>query len=165
MGLFRMAKTSLNGGHAEVSELFSQYSKLPAIAGLLVVSLPLAAVIGVPAVGLAFLLREGIGGAGIFVAVLLAVVPMVCLGMTLYFAQAELALNDQCGPIDAIKIAFSVCRGQWLSVIAESLLIGLAAMASVLALCVGIIPGAAFSMVVVVALYLTLRNGSGSPPL
>ena len=79
------------------------------------------------------------------------------------FMQAELAFNDDAGPIDAIIYSWRIARGRRWRIIGVGLIAMLIWMSAML--CgIGLLFGAPFVLLLFAALYLALRNGADVPP-
>jgi len=169
MGLVRMCATALTGGTVSVGQLFGQLEKF----GKLVIQMFLvfalfalptllyaAAVAGViyglggfdrPEVALA------IGGA----ATLLVMGPLLYFSIPLSFMNIELAMNDSATPMQCLRNCFAIAKDHRLWIVVFGLVVGLVVMVGMAACCVGIFPALALGNMMLVGLYLTLRNGSG----
>lgn len=93
----------------------------------------------------------------IFLAVILS------LPVTL-FASPELIVGN-CGPVEALSRAWALGRGQRWRVVGYSLLSGAIAMVGMLACCVGLLPAFPLAYMILLALFLALRNSSSLPPI
>jgi len=162
LGLASMAHAALMGRGADFGELLLHFGKIPKILALLLLTGLLAIAAMLPLIALLLLVRDA-GPAVMVMVTFLAMLPLVWLLLPLYFAQYEIAFDDEVSATDAVKNAFAVGKGKRLALCGVSLLAGLVALVGLLALCVGVIASVAFAQVIAVALYLTLRNGTGLP--
>ncbi len=173
LGLVRLCVESLHGRKLELGLLFSQLRKLgkvfvQGIVVFLAILIPFGAYGGL--VALAIYLTGGFEASArvaiIAVAsVAIAIVPFLYWSSSFYFAQMELACNDEIGAIDSIRNSFAIARGQRLAVVGVAIVAGLMVSAGVFACCIGVFASLALGQMVLVGLYLALRNGSGLPPL
>jgi hypothetical protein len=79
------------------------------------------------------------------------------------FMQAELAFNDDAGPIDAVLYSWRIARGKRWRIIGVGLLAGLVAGGSAMLCGIGLLFGAPLSALLFGALYLALREGADVP--
>lgn len=184
MGMYRMAIDVLMGGKADIARLGSQINK---IGRYLVVMIIIFATLVIPMM-IYFGILAGVvisldpGGASftniesfanlenkellvgvLSVGMLIIIVPLLYFTLPLYFAGLELVYNDEVSPVQAIKNCFLIAKGFRLSIFGFAFLIGLLAIGGVVACCVGIIPAMALGQLLLAALYLALRTGSGVP--
>ncbi len=177
LGLWAMAVRGLHGKPMSVGVLFSQLSKiwkyivqsLAVMLGGVLVVLPLVVIIFLMFVGPVDLetpMNEIVDNAGrpfaIAVAVLLPVYIYVVTGIV--FMQAELAFNDDAGPIDAVLHSWRIARGRRWRIIGVGLLAGLIALGSAMLCGIGLLFGAPLASLLFGALYLALRDGADVPP-
>jgi hypothetical protein len=176
LGLWAMAIRGLHGKPVTVGALFSQLSKVGkyilqslavALAAILIV-LPIVVVIWLMFIGPVDLntpINEIVDDAGkpfaIVTAVLFPVYIYVVIGIS--FMQAELAFNDDAGPIEAIIYSWRIAKGKRLRIFAVGLLAGLIAIGSAMLCGIGLLFGAPLSTLIFAALYLGLRNGADVP--
>lgn len=176
LGLWAMAIRGLHGKPVTVGTLFSQLSKVGkyilqslavGLAAILIV-LPIVVVIWLMFIGPVDLntpMNEIVDDAGkpfaIVTAVLFPFYIYVVIGIA--FMQAELALNDDAGPIDAIVYSWRIAKGKRLRIFGVGLLAGLIAIASAMLCGIGLLFGAPLSTLIFAALYLGLRNGADVP--
>jgi hypothetical protein len=173
LGLVRLCVESLHGRKVELGLLFSQIRKVgkvfvQAAAVSLAILLPFGAYASL--VALAIYLTGGFEGTPRVAIIAVAsaaigIVPFLYWSISFYFAQMELACNDEIGAIDSIRTSFAIARGQRLAVFGVALVAGLVILAGIFACCIGIFASLAMGQMVLVGLYLALRNGSGLPPL
>jgi hypothetical protein len=177
LGLWAMAVRGLHGKPMSVGVLFSQLSKIwkyvvqslaVTVGGVLIV-LPLVVIIFLMFVGPVDLdtpMNEIVDNAGrpfaIAVAALLPVYIYVVTGIV--FMQAELAFNDDAGPIDAVLHSWRIARGRRWRIIGVGLLAGLIALGSAMLCGIGLLFGAPLASLLFGALYLALRDGADVPP-
>jgi len=176
LGVWAMAVRGLHGEPMSVGVLFSQLSKiwkyvlqsLAVLVGAILVLLPLVVIIFLLFVGPVDLntpMNEIIDDAGrpfaIALAALLPVYVYVATGIA--FMQAELAFNDDAGPIDAVLYSWRIARGKRWRIIGVGLLAGLIAAGSAMLCGIGLLFGAPLSALLFGALYLALRQGADVP--
>jgi len=176
LGIWAMAIRGLEGEPMSVGVIFSQLSKiwkyilqsLAVLLGAMLILLPLVLIILLMFVGPVDLdtpMNEIIDDAGrpflIAFAVLLPVYIYVATGIA--FMQAELAFNDDAGPIDAVLYSWRIARGKRWRIIGVGLLAGLVAGGSVMLCGIGLLFGAPLSALLFGALYLALREGADVP--
>ncbi len=173
LGFARVSIESLHGRRASVGRVFSQMRKvgklvLQLLVSLLAIALPLLAYGG----AVAALIQVTIGFAdttrlviAIVAAVLVALVPLGYWSIPFYFMQMELAANDEVGPVEAIRNCFVIARGHRLAILGVTIVAFLIMMAGVVVFCVGMVASIALGQLVLVGLYLALRNGSELAPL
>jgi hypothetical protein len=173
LGLVRMCVESLHGRRVDIGMLFGQFRKIGSaflqwLAMLLAILIPIGAYGGLVALviyltgGFESSERTAIIGA---VAVLLAVGPILYWLIPFSFAQMELACNDEAGAIDSIRNSFAIAQKNRLAILGVFLVGGLIISAGILLCCIGILPSFGLGQLVMVGLYLALRNGSGLEPL
>jgi len=176
LGMWAMAIRGLHGKPVTVGTLFSQLSKVGkyilqslavALAAILII-LPIVIVIWLMFIGPVDLntpMNEIIDDAGrpfaITTAVLLPFYIYVVIGIV--FMQAELAFNDDAGPIEAIIYSWRIANGKRLKIFGVGLLAGLIAIGSAMLCGIGLLFGAPLATLVFGALYLGLRNGADVP--
>jgi len=177
LGFWSMAMRGLHGERATVGALFSQISKVwkyvlqvlaLALAMLLLIA-PIVVIIFLAFVGpvdRSTPMNEIIESAGTPFLITFAIVTPLYLYALLgvMFMQAELAFNDDSGPLEAIVYSWRLARGKRWSILGVVIIAGLI-MAGSLMLCgIGVLFGAPFATLLVAALYLTLRQGADVPP-
>jgi hypothetical protein len=176
LGLWAMAVRGLHGAPMSVGVLFSQLSKiwkyivqaLALMSGVVAVVLPVAVIIFLMFLGPVDLdtpMNEIVDDAGrpfaIAMAALLPVYIYCIAGIA--FMQAELAFNDDAGPIQAIVYSWRIAQGKRLKIIGVGLLAGLIAFGSAMLCGVGLLFGAPLASLLFGALYLALRDGADVP--
>jgi hypothetical protein len=187
MGWARMAIDVLRGGRADVGRMFSQLSKTPAF---LVQFLILFGLIVVPS-GVYFVIatiaaikigrvelpsfdpahadaREWVDALAAMApvlggATLLWLVPLVWMLIVVGFAQLEIVYGDARG-WESIARSFTLTRGFRLPMLGYIIICVLVILVGTLLCCIGSIPAWALVELLMVTLYLALRNGSGLPP-
>lgn len=177
LGLWAMAVRGLHGAPMSVGVLFSQLSKiwkyilqsLALLTGALAIVLPIAVVIFLMFVGPVDLdtpMNEIMDDAGRpFGIAILALLPIyIYVGAGIAFMQAELAFNDDAGPIEAIVYSWRIARGKRLKIIGVGSLAVLIVFGSAMLCGVGLLFGAPLASLLFGALYLALRNGAEVPP-
>jgi hypothetical protein len=99
-----------------------------------------------------------------FAIALAALLPVYIYFITgIAFMQAELAYNDDAGPIDAVLYSWRIARGKRWKIIGVGLLAFLILMGSGMLCGVGLLFGAPLSSLLFGALYLALRDGADVP--
>jgi len=173
LGFYLVCFDILRGKPVNLGLLFTQFNKIGKlfvqllVAGLVIV-LPLAVIGGIVA-GIIF-------GAGlqdseeaiiivILIASLLLVFPLIWVSLGFYFMQMELALDDEVGPVEAIRRSFALVAGQRLGTFAVAFVAGLIAMLGLMACVIGIVVTMGLAQLILCALYLALRNGSSLPAI
>ena len=177
LGLWAMALRGLQGHRTTVGVLFSQLSKiwkyiLQTLAvglGVILIILPIVVIVFLAFVGPVDLdtpMNEIIDDAGppfgIASLLLLPLYVYIVTGIT--FMQAELAFNDDAGPIDAILYSWRIARGRRWRIIGVGVIAGLIWVGSAMLCGIGLFFGAPFVLLLLGALYLALRNGADVPP-
>ncbi|MBI5543367.1 MAG: hypothetical protein HY901_05730 [Deltaproteobacteria bacterium] len=165
MGMIRVVLDVYEGRSADVGRLFSQFGK---IGKYIVFGLYLGAVIGLPCAAYAGVvagiihLTVGFEASSALTIGALAALPaipvLIYVTLGLVFAQMELVRDDSVGPVDAVRNSWQLARGVRVEIFGVSLVSGLIVLAGLIALCVGIIPAIALAQLVMVGMYLALRN-------
>jgi hypothetical protein len=179
MGLIRMTLDVLHGGKADLAKLGSQVNKvgryvLQLLLIIVAIGIPLGVyfvVLGAIGVGLSGgggLDFEQLGSNGTVIGVLvvgflIVLVPLMYFTLPLYFVTMELVFNDNASALQAFKNSYVIAKGNRLSILGIGLLTGLIAIVGILACCIGILPAMALGQLLLIGLFLTLRNGSGLP--
>jgi hypothetical protein len=176
LGLWAMAVRGLHGKPMSVGVLFSQLSKIwkyiaqsfAVALGAALILLPLLVIIFLMFVGPVDLdtpMSEIVNDAGIpFAVASLVLLPFyVYVASGIAFMQAELAYNDDAGPIDAILYSWRIARGRRWRIIGVGLLAGLILIGSAMLCGIGLLFGAPLATLLFGALYLGLRNGADVP--
>jgi hypothetical protein len=177
LGIWAMAVRGLHAKRMSVGVLFSQLSKiwkyilqsLAVFLGAVLVLLPLVVIIFLMFVGPVDLdtpMSEIVDDAGRpFAIALAALFPVYIYFITgIAFMQAELAYNDDAGPIDAVLYSWRIARGKRWKIIGVGLLAILIVMGSSMLCGIGLLFGAPLSSLLFGALYLALRDGADVPP-
>jgi hypothetical protein len=164
LGLIRMCFDSIAGRPVELGQLFSQVHKI----GRLLLQLGVIFGIALVPMGAVFVpaflvMRDE--PTVIAVIMLVAFVPLIWLFIPLVFAQIELTYVEDVGPIQSIRNCFALAKRQRLPIVGVSLLGGVIVFVSLLACCIGVLPGTALFQLLLCTLYLTLRNGSAQKDL
>jgi hypothetical protein len=177
LGLWAMAIRGNEGQPMSVGVLFSQLSKiwkyiLQSLAVMLaafLVVLPLVVIVFLMFVGpvdldtpMSEIADDAARPFGIALAALLPVYIYFITGIA--FMQAELAYNDDAGPIDAILYSWRIARGKRWRIMGVGLLAGLIALGSAMLCGIGLLFGAPLATLLFCALYLALRDGADVPP-
>lgn len=176
LGLWAMAVRGLHGKRTSVGALFSQLSKigkyivqtLAISAGVVLIILPIVVIVWLVFVGPVDLntpMSEIIDNAGRpFAFASLTLLPLyVYIATGIAFMQAELAFNDDAGPIEAIVHSWTIARGKRWRIIGVGLLAILIVSGSAMLCGVGLLFGAPLAFLLFAALYLGLRNGADVP--
>ncbi len=173
MGLYRIYLDVLQGGKADVARIVSQLPKLGRyIAQKLVLFAVTMAVVGVLAGiffaavgGVSAFFRGGPGEGTLVAGISLLVVAILVLTIVLLplqvFATPELVFNDGVGAIDALKNAWAIGSGKRLWIFLFGLLAGVLAVVGMVLCCLPVLPAIALGQMLMTALYLALRKGSG----
>lgn len=183
VGLYRVLIDVLVGKKADLARMFSQLHLLPRY---LVMQLILFVGITVPILvyfgGVAFvslrligldwrhldrfrpeqLVNPGFIGLLFASSLLVIAVSVVVLPVTL-FSVPELVVG-QCEPVEAIKRAWTLGDGQRLRTLGYSLVAGLVVLAGFIACCVGMLFALPVSYMLLLSLFLALRQSSSLPP-
>jgi hypothetical protein len=177
LGLWAMAMRGLHGQRTTVGTLFSQLSKigkyvvqtLVVFLGIALIILPIVVIVWLVFVGPVDLetpMSEIMDDAGrpfaLASVLLLPLYVYIFTGIT--FIQAELAFNDDAGPIEAIIYSWRIARGQRWRIIGVGLLAMLILAGSAVFCGIGLLFGAPLATLLLAALYLGLRNGADVPP-
>jgi len=176
LGLWAMAVRGLHGQPMSVGVLFSQLSKIwkyivqsfAVALGAVLILLPLLVIIFLMFVGPVDLdtpMSEIVDDAGVpFAVASLVLLPFyVYIATGIAFMQAELAYNDDAGPIEAILYSWRIARGRRWRIIGVGLLAGLIVMGSAMLCGIGLLFGAPLAALLFGALYLALRQGADVP--
>ena len=176
LGLWAMAVRGLHRQPMSVGVLFSQLSKIwkyvlqsfAVALGAVLILLPLLVIIFLMFVGPVDLdtpMSEIVDDAGIpFTVASLVLLPFyVYIATGIAFMQAELAYNDDAGPIEAILYSWRIARGRRWRIIGIGLLAGLIVGGSAMLCGVGLLFGAPLATLLFGALYLALRQGADVP--
>ena len=176
LGLWAMAVRGLHRQPMSVGVLFSQLSKIwkyvlqsfAVALGAVLILLPLLVIIFLMFVGPVDLdtpMSEIVDDAGVpFAVASLVLLPFyVYIATGIAFMQAELAYNDDAGPIEAILYSWRIARGRRWRIIGVGLLAGLIVMGSAMLCGIGLLFGAPLSALLFGALYLALRQGADVP--
>ena len=177
LGLWAMAVRGLHGKRTSVGALFSQLSKigkyilqaLVVAVGAGLIILPIVVIVWLAFVGPVDLetpMSEIIDDAGRpFAFATLVLLPLyVYIVSGIAFIQAELAFNDDAGPIEAIVYSWRIARGKRWRIIGVGLLAMLIFTGSAMFCGIGLLFGAPLAILLFGALYLGLRNGADVPP-
>lgn len=178
LGLWCMAIRGIQGERATIGMLFSQVSKIwkyvaQAIVvglGAVLIVLPILLIVLLAFVGPVSLdtpMPEVLEKAGPpFGLASLVLLPLyVYLISGIAFMHAELTLNDDAGPIDAILYSWRIAHGRRWRIIGTGLLVGFIWLGSMMFCGIGLLFGGPFATLAFAALYLALRNGADVPAL
>jgi hypothetical protein len=176
LGLWAMAMRGLHGQKTTVGTLFSQLSKvgkyvaqtLVVFSGIALIILPVVVIVWLVFIGPVDLetpMSEIMDDAGRpFAWASLLLVPLYVYILTgITFIQAELAFNDDAGPIEAIIYSWRIAQGKRWRIIGVGLLAMLIFAGSAMFCGIGLLFGAPLGTLLVGALYLGLRNGADVP--
>jgi hypothetical protein len=181
MGMIRIFIDVLNGRKADVGRIMTQLPKLgryilQMLLIQLMIVLPMAlymlALVAVAAVvsGISPTdiqhLPKAMRGAGIGVLILggLALIPVfIYVGLPLMFANMELVYGDST-PVESIRRAFLIAKGHRPSIFGFGAIGTLIVIVGFFACCIGVLPAVSLTYLLLIGLYLALRNGSGLPP-
>lgn len=160
LGLTYMAIRALRGQPVELAHAFTQLDKL----GKLIVQwLVVGGILGVPLVlfvAIPIALEQWILALAV---VLVLTIPLVYVALGLACAQMELVFDDDCGAVEAIRRSWLLASGWRLPMFGLHVVAMFVLAAGLLACCVGLAPAEALFYVILSAMYLGLRNGSGLP--
>lgn len=176
LGLWAMAIRGVLGKRVTVGVLFSQLSKiwkyvlqsLAITLGAVLVILPILVIIFLMFIGPVDLntpMSEIMDDAGApFGIAFLVLTPLyVYLATGIAFIQAELAYDDDAGPIAAIISSWNIARGRRWRIIGVGIVASLIAAGSFMLCGIGLLFGGPFAFLLFAALYLALRNGADVP--
>jgi hypothetical protein len=176
LGLWAMALRGLHGQRTTIGTLFSQLSKIGkyivqtvvVFLGIGLIILPIVVVVWLVFVGPVDLetpMSEIMDDAGRpFALATLLLLPLYVYIVTgIAFIQAELAFNDDAGPIEAITYSWRIARGKRWRIIGVGLLSMLIFAGSAMFCGIGLLFGAPLATLLFAALYLGLRNGADVP--
>lgn len=180
MGLIRILIDVLNGKKADVGRIMTQLPKLgryilqviliqlmiviPVVLYILGLAVVAAIVSGISPTDIEHFDRA-LRGPGIGVLVLggLALIPVLYyVSLPLMFANMELVYGDT-SPVESIRRAYIIAKGHRMSILGFGFIAGLVILVGLIACCVGMIPAWGLAYLILVGLYLALRNGSGLP--
>lgn len=177
LGMWAMAVRGLHRRRTTLAVLFSQMSKiwkyivqsLVIMLGALLIILPVIVIIFLAFIGPVSLdtpMSEIVEDAGrpFAVAILVLLPVYVYLTTGIAFMQAELAFNDDAGPIEAIASSWRIARGKRWRIIGVGLVAGIIFVGSAMLCGIGLLFGAPLALLLFGALYLALRNGADVPP-
>lgn len=177
LGMWAMAVRGLHRQRTTLGVLFSQMSKIWKYIVQLLVTMLAGTVIILPVVVIIFLafvgpvgldtpMSEILDDAGrpLGLATLVLFPLYVYLSTGIAFMQAELAFNDDAGPIEAIVHSWKIARGKRWRIIGVGLVAGFIFVGSAMLCGVGLLFGAPLALLLFAALYLALRNGADVPP-
>ncbi len=176
MGFTAMAIHALHGKPTPIGALFSQIPKaLKYIIQVLAIWVPLMAVFA--AIGaVVFFLSVGsidldmpledafeLARPGLLIFFVVSIPIYVYIFLGIVFAQFELAYNDRAGPIEAVVYSWRIARGRRWLLLGVTIISGLIAFGSMLLCGIGFLFGGPLATLILVALYLALRNGADVP--
>ena len=176
MGMIAMAIHALAGRAAPIGALFSQIPKawkyvlqvvaigVP-IGGSFVLSAMLVFYLAVGSFDLDMPFDEAFEKAALPLGwlILLSAPVYLFIAISIVFAQLELAYNDNAGPVEAVIYSWRIARGKRWLVLGVMTVCALISTASILLCGIGILFGGPLSTVILVSLYLALRNGADVP--
>jgi len=188
LGVYRITLDVLGGRKADLGRVFSQLPRLGTflLQRLMVFAIVLAPLLAAAAVGvgaiwgfighapahpeeaLDWVSDGGPGGTPLVVVMLVTVFVMVVvlayLSLPFSMATAELALDPDVGAWESIQRAYVLARGQRWVILGVGILFALMMVGGLFLCCVGVVPAFALGEVLLVGLFLALRNGSSLPP-
>jgi hypothetical protein len=176
LGFWAMALHALQRDSTRVGILFSQLSKIwKYIVQMIVLGLGMILLLA-PVVVIVFLafvgpvdrstpMSEIMQSAGTPLLITFGVLAPVYIYIAagLVFTHAELAYNDDAGPIDAIVYSWRMSRGKRWMIIGVGLIGGLITAGSAMLCGIGLLFGVPFVTLLMGALYLALRQGADVP--
>jgi hypothetical protein len=180
VGFYRVLMDVLIGRKADVARMFSQLHRfaqfvLLQVLFFLLITLPMMVMIAAP-LGYGFAKAFARGGRPDFEQVfdptlialtvggaMLALVFTVVLLPVMFFAVPELMVSD-CTAIEAMRRSWVLGEGQRLRLLGYSLMMGLITLFGLVLCFVGVIPAVPFAYMLLLALFLALRNSSQLPP-
>jgi hypothetical protein len=164
LGFFSLAFRALSGQPVELKAVFTQHRKVPKLLlQYLAVLVVFGLAAGIPAVIIIGLLQwDQMLVAGLITVAVLAI-PFTYVALGLSFMQAELAYDDDVGPLEAIRRSWVIVRGHRLWAFVGGLVYAFAMFVGLLACCVGLLATMPFAHLVFAGLYLALRNGAEAP--
>jgi len=165
LGIMGACLNIAQGGKAEPGDLFGQFARLPhALAQYLVLMTPFGLLVGVPvgiAIGFGFspdssaIVPIALGlGALVFLPIFIYVV----LGLS--FMQIELVQDPDVGPLEAMGRSWRIASGKRLWLLVLWFVVFALTFAGLVACCVGVIPAAGLSSLIMAGVYLALRTGA-----
>ncbi|KPK16133.1 MAG: hypothetical protein AMJ62_07045 [Myxococcales bacterium SG8_38] len=176
LGMWAMAVRGLHRRRTTIAVLFSQLSKiwkyilqsLAVMLAAVLIVLPIVVIIFLAFIGPVSLdtpMSEIMDDAGrpFGIAALVLLPLYVYLATGIVFMQAELAFNDDAGPVEAIVYSWRIARGKRWRIIGVGLVSGLIWLGSAMLCGIGLLFGAPFALLLFGALYLGLRNGADVP--
>jgi hypothetical protein len=165
LGYIRMCADVIEGQKADIGKLFSQLHKtgtyfVTMLLVVLMIAIPMAVVFG-GLVGMASAM--GLRGESMLIRVILPS-SLVLIGPALYFVlplymlQPAIALRENVSAMETIRHCYAVARGERLSILGVGFVSGLVMLAGFIACCVGFLPAMGLAQLLMVGLYLALRN-------
>ncbi len=182
-GYYRLLMDALIGRKADIGRMFSTLKDLGkyvtlqvllfvAVTVPLMVFVALVTFVGLRSAGFDFshpssfkpemLFTPAVIGLLAGTTLILVVLAVVLLPVTL-FAVPELIVG-KCTPMEAIQRTWALGDGQRLRVLGYSFVMGAVVLAGVMACCVGVLAAMPLSYMLLLALFLALRNSSNLPP-
>lgn len=166
LGLMRMVLDLLQGEKLDIGRLFSQFHKMGTV---LITTLLMFLMIGIPlgVVGGGVVLAgvatkaqwESMIPLGVGLAVLVTI-PLIYFLIPLSLMQAEIAYSENPTPIQVIRNCYVYARGERFSIFGVLIVAILVTMVGMVACCVGVLPAAGLTYLLIGGLYLSLRNGA-----
>jgi hypothetical protein len=165
LALIRICIDVALGRGVRIERLIRPLRRLPAalvqqLILLVVIYVPIGAAVALP---LVLIEDRDVAALVVVVAVLALMVPVMFVSLGIAFMQYELVNADDAGIVSAITRSWQLAKGQRLPMFGVWVLAVLIMMAGLAACCVGFIAAFPLANVVLAALYLALRNGSGLP--
>ena len=177
LGFWAMAFHGLRRDRTRVGLLFSQLSKiwkyilqmLALGVGMVLIFAPIVVIIFLAFVGpvdRSTPMSEIMDSAGVPLLVTFGVLApfYIYIAAGLVFAQAELAFNDDAGPIEAIVYSWRMARDKRWSIIGVGVIGALITAGSAMLCGIGLLFGVPFVTLLMAVLYLALREGADVPP-
>jgi hypothetical protein len=97
---------------------------------------------------------------GLSLGLLIAIVPLFYIWLPFVFAPMELVRNPNVRVMDSLRNCWNLARGNRLPIFGYSFIAGLVMIVGMVLCCVGLLPAFALAQLLMVGLFLALRNGS-----
>ena len=176
MGLVAMATHALAGRAAPIGALFSQIPKTwKYISQVIAIWVPIGGSFALSAILVVYLAVGSFdldmpfdevfdkAAPPLGLLILLSAPIYLFIAISIVFAQMELTYNDNAGPVEAVIYSWRIARGRRWLVLGVMTVCALISTASMLLCGIGILFGGPLSTVILVSLYLALRNGADVP--
>ena len=171
LGMYRICLDVLRGSTVDLGHFMRQARKLGTyvlsiLFIFLIVFIPML-LVGAAIGFAAYFLFSGSSGepAPEKIALLIAIpslllfVPFIWFVIPLTFSPLEIAIQDEVGPVQAVRNAFAVASGERLRIIGIMFAAGAIAIVGLMACCIGIVPAGGLANLLITGLYLSLRSG------